>query len=224
MGAPLNPIANCLRVFMEGLVDNNDVYKWGNVLHFDYSGTSPSNATCGTIASQIASQWSTHMAPECPSPTHLTSVTVTDLTSTSAGEGSWLGDDPGTRGDDSIPSNAAMLISYPSSTRYKGGHPRTYLYVLGNADLNGAALWASAAVTEVQTHWQAFLNALVGYSTGGTTLSAFGFARYRGKYLPNGGPPHYYLTTPFFTSIAVSSATAIAEIASQRRRVGRRKA
>jgi hypothetical protein len=224
MGAPLAPIAECLRCFMEGFVDDNDVYKWGNVLHFTYSGTAPSNATCATIAAEISSQWGTHMAPEAPSPTTLTSVTITDLTSDSAGEGEWLGSVAGSRGDDSIPANACVLISYPSATRYKGGHPRTYLYVLGNADFDGAALWSTAATAEVQAHWQAFLTALVGYTTGGTTLSSFGFVRWRGKYAPNGGPPHYYLDTPFYTPITISNAVARQEMASQRRRIGRRRA
>jgi hypothetical protein len=223
MGAPLNPIPNTLRVFLEGLVDGNNVYKWGNVLHFAYSGTPPSNATCSTIANQVQAEWATHMSAEQPSPTHLDQVTVTDLTSDSAGEGVWLGTVSGTRGDDSIPSNAALLISYPAATRYKGGHPRTYLYVLGNADLDGAALWSTAATGEVQTHWQDFLTALVGYTTGGTTLANFGFVRYRGKYLPNSGPPHFYLDTPFYTPIVITEALAKQEMASQRRRIGRRR-
>lgn len=224
MGAPLNPIPNCLRVFVEGLVDNNDIYKWGNVIHFNYSGSAPSNATCAAIATEVADAWDTHAAPECPSPTQLTQVTVTDLTSDSAGEGVWVGNDPGTRGDDSIPANAAVLISYPAATRYKGGHPRTYLYWGGNADLDGAAEWSTLFTAEAQAHWQAFLTELVGFTTGGTTLSAFGFVRYRGKYLPNGGAPHYYLDAPFFTAVTIANATAHQEMASQRRRIGRRKA
>ena len=224
MGAPLAPIPDCLQVFMEGWVDNTDVYKWGNVLHFGYSGTAPSNATCATLASHVSTTWGTDMAPECPAPTQLVKVTVTDLSSASAGEGAWLGSIAGTRGDDSIAANGAVLISYPSATRYRGGHPRTYLYCLGNADFNGAAHWSNAGALEVQTHWQSFLNGIVGYTTGGTTVSSFGFARYHGRYLANGGPPHYYLTAPFFTAIPPSLAVANTEIASQRRRVGRRRA
>jgi len=163
------------------------------------------------------------MAPECPSTTTETQVTVTDLTSTSAGEGIDTTTHTGTRGDDEIPANAAMLVSYPSATRYKGGHPRQYLFVGGNADFASAAQWSSAFTTEAQTHWQAFLTALVGYTTGGTTLSSFGFVRYHGKYLPNSGAPHYYLDAPFYTPIVVADAVTSQEMASQKRRIGRRK-
>lgn len=224
MGAPLNPVPQVLRVFLEGFVDNDLVYKWGNVLHFKYAGGAPSNADCATLANDVQLNWGAHMAAECPSPTTLTSVTVTDLTSDSAGSGEWVGSVPGTRGDDSIPANAAVLISYPSSLRYKGGHARTYLYVLGNADLEGAAHWSALATAEVQAHWKAFLDGVLTSTAGITTLSSFGSVRYRGKFLPNGGPPHYYLDNPLYDVIPTSEAVARAEMASQRRRVGRRKA
>lgn len=224
MGAPLNPVPTTLRVFAEGFVSPGTPYLWGNVLHFEYTGTAPSNATCATIAGQLATQWGTHMSPEQISTTTLTAVTVTDLTSTSAGEGSVAVSVPGTRGDDELPANAALLVSYPSATRYKGGHPRTYLIGGGFADLVSAAQWTTAFQAEVQTHWQALLTAMVGYTTGGTTLSSFGFVRYHGKYLPNGGAPHFYLDTPFYTPIVIADATVAQEIASQKRRIGRRKA
>lgn len=222
MGAPLNPVPNVLKCFLEGWTDNTDKQKWGNVLHFEYSGSAPTNAQCATMAGTIATAWGAHMAAECPSPTQLTSVTLTDLTSTSAGEGQWLGTSAGTRGDDSIPANAAVLISYPSALRYKGGHPRTYLYILGNADLTGSGQWTPLG--EVESHWQAFLTACLAAGTGGTVISQFCSVRYKGKFLPNGGPPHYYLDTPIVNVIPIGEAVAQAEIASQKRRVGRRKA
>lgn len=223
MGAPLAPVPNVLKVFLRGQIDNSSGEIWGNVLHFSYTGTAPSNATCAAIATQAATAWAANMASTCPSPTELNFVQVVDLTSTTAGEGTFVGVHAGTRGDDSIPANAALLISYPSALRYKGGHPRTYLYVLGNADLNGAMDWSTAATAEVQTKWQAFLGAMVGFSTGGCTLSGFVSVRYKGKFLPNGGPPHYYLTTPLVNAIPVASATAQAQMASQRGRINRRR-
>jgi len=151
----------------------------------------------------------------------LVKVQVTDLSSLTSGEGTWTGLEVGSRGDDSIPANAAFLISYPSTLRYKGGHPRTYLMIGGNADLQGAAEWSTLFTAEGQTHWQAFLTSLIGYATGGTDLSSFVSVRYRGKFLPNGGPPHYYLTTPLVNTINVAAAVAQVQMASQRRRIGR---
>ena len=224
MGAPLNPVPQVVRCFLEGFVDNDDVYKWGNVVHFHYTGIAPTVAQLNTVAGNIAGSWAAFMAPECPAPTHLTSVTLTDLTSDAAAAGAWSGNEPGTRGDDSIPANAAVLISYPSTTRFKGGHGRSYLYVLGNADLEGAAHWSALATAEVQSHWQSFLNGLTGVAWTGGGADSVGWVRFRGKYLPNGGPPHYYLDSPIYEPITIAQAIAHAEMASQRRRVGRRKA
>jgi hypothetical protein len=224
MGAPLAPVPNVLRVTLEGFVDTSSADTlWVNVLHYQYGGTPPSNATCAAIAGSIATIWSQNIASLCPSPTTLQVVTVTDLTSNTAGAGEALVLEAGTRGDDSIPANAAVLISYATPARYKGGHPRTYLYVLGNADLQGATNWSTAATAEVQTKWRAFMQAVLGASQAGTTLSGFCAVRYRGKFLPNGGPPHYYLDTPIVMPIATTSATARQQMSSQRGRIERRR-
>lgn len=225
MGAPLNPVPNVLRVTLEGFVDTSAANTlWANVLHFTYGGTAPDNVSCTSIANQIASTWAAAVASLCPSPTTLQVVTVTDLTSSSAGEGEALVVHAGTRGDDSIPANAAVLISYPSQIRYRGGHPRTYLYCLGNADLQGATNWSTAATAEVQTKWRSFLASCTGVTSGGATVTNFCSVRYRGKFLPNGGPPHYYLTTPIVNIIPFNTATARQQMASQRGRIERRSA
>lgn len=224
MGAPLNPVPGVLRVVLEGFVDTSSADTlWANVLHFGYSGGPPSNSDCTAIGTAMANFWSTNMAPECPSPTTLQSVTVTDLTSPTAAEGEALVLHPGTRGDDSIPANAAVLISYGTGLRYKGGHPRTYLYCLGNADLQGATNWSTAATAEVQSHWQSFLTNCSAINVGTTSVNSFGAVRYRGKFLPNAGPPHFYLTNPIFLHIAPSQAIARQQMASQRGRIERRK-
>lgn len=225
MGAPLNPVPQVLRVVLEGFVDTSAANTlWANVLHFQYGGTPPSNANCVTIAASIQTQWSAHISSLCPAPTTLQVVSITDLSSTSSGAGESLTNIPGTRGDDSIPANAAVLVSYASAFRYKGGHPRQYLYVLGNADLQGATNWNTAATAEVQSKWQAFLTGCLGAGTAGTTISSFCAVRYHGKFLPNGGPPHYYLTTPIVMPILPSQAVARQQMASQRGRIERRRA
>lgn len=225
MGAPLQPVPGVLRVVLSGKVDNNSAFNdWANVLHFTYGGSPPDNGLCAAIAGNISGFWAANIASLCPSPTALESVTVTDLTSTTSGQGENFTSHAGTRGDDSIPANAAVLISYPSAIRYKGGKPRTYLFVLGNADLNGATNWNTAATGEVQTKWRAFLTQCTLAGSGATTVTGFCSVRYRGKFLPNSGPPHFYLNTPIVNPIPAASAVAQFQMASQRGRIERRKA
>jgi hypothetical protein len=206
---------------MFGYVDNTNLFKWGNVLHFGYTGTAPTGTVCMQIAGYMNTQWSIHMAPEVPSPTMLYSTTVTDLTSDSSGEGTAISMIPGSRGDDSIPANACVLVHYPQVLRYKGGHPRQYLFAGGNADLQGAAQWSTLFQDEIKTHWEAFIQGVEGYSLSGTTVGSLCFVRYHSKFLPNSGPPKYYLTTPIVEALDVTQATIQPEMASQRRRIGR---
>lgn len=224
MGAPLNPVPNVLRCTLEGFVDTSSADTlWVNVLHFVYGGSVPTNTSLATMSASIATQWNGNIASLCPSPTTLQAVTLTDLSSPTAASGEALVLHPGTRGDDSIPANAAVLISYPSSRRYKGGHGRSYLYVLGNADLQGATNWSTAATAEVQSKWGNFLTGCLAVSTGGTVLSSPCIVHYRGKFQPNGGPPHYYLNTPLVDAFAPASGVARQQIASQRGRIERRR-
>lgn len=218
---PLPPVANVLRIALSGVVDNEDIYGWSNILHWPYSGAAPSDADCSAIGSYVATEWGTHIAPLCPSPTALTEVNVIDLTSSTAGQWALAVNVAGTRGDDSIPANASLLISYPVGTRYRGGHPRTYLYVLGNADLEGAAKWSTAATAEVLAAWKAFLLSVNGHAQGGTTLGTFCAVSYVDR-IVNPVPP-YRRPVPLVLPIDVTLSRARQEMASQRGRIGRRR-
>lgn len=218
---PLPPVPNVLKVVVQGNTSETEPVTWANILHFQYSGTPPSNATCNVIAGEVSTQWATHMAPECPSPTVQNLVEVFDLTSSTSGSGASFTSTAGTRGDDEIPANAAMLAVYPLSRRYRGGHPRSYLLVGGNADFLDAAHWSTAFTAEVQTHWAAFLSALVGYSTAGCTLSELVNVSYYSKE-ENPVPP-YRRTTPLVDALNVATMYTEQQMASQRRRIGRKR-
>lgn len=223
MGAPLNPVPQVLRIFIEGLVNSTTSYKWGNVLFAKYTGPAPSNASCDTLAGFIGSSWGTYVAPIVATQVEKTKVSVTDLTSTSSGQGEDLTTVSGTLSGASPPASAAVLISYPAPTRYKGGHPRNYLLAGVDASLANNSQWTTVFATAAQGAWNAFLNDLIGLTVSGTTIATIGTVRYKGKFLPNGGPPHYYLDTPAYSPLDPSACVAQIEVASQRRRIGRRK-
>jgi hypothetical protein len=159
------------------------------------------------------------MAPECVNNVTLGGVDAIDLTSATSAAVDISAGVPGTRGDDEIPANVAYLVDYPIVRRYRGGHPRSYLLVLGNADFLDAAHWSSAATAEVATHWEAFLNAIVGFTSSGFTVNNLVNVSYVDKAL-NPTPP-YYRTTPLVDVITVADAIGNQQMASQRRRIGR---
>jgi len=217
----LPPVPGVLKCFMEGSIDTDVLFPWGNVMHFRYTGSPPSDGDCVTLATAISNQWSVHMAAECPSPTSLRKVQLTDLTSATSGQGEFLGNIVGTRGDDGIPANAAMLISYASPLRYRGGHPRQYLYIGGNADFLGSAQWSTLFTAEGLAHWKLFVEGCQGLSSGGTAMSTLCAVSYISKEV-NPVPP-FRRAVPLVLNLDITSAASSQEIASQRRRIGRRK-
>lgn len=223
MGAPLNPVPQVLRVFVEGMVSPPDSYKWGNVLHFKYTGSAPTAADCDQIALHVYNYYASDVLPEVSVATTLERVTVTDLTSVTSAEGSHAASTAGSLAGAPAAANAAVLIQYPANQRYKGGHPRSYVLAGVAASMSDAATWGTVFLTAIKSAWEGFLGDCLTIVEGGTTLSTVGYVRYRGKFLPNGGPPHYYLTTPIYTSFDQTMIAAQPEVASQRRRVGRRK-
>jgi hypothetical protein len=114
-----------------------------------------------------------------------------------------------------------VLISYPIQARYKGGHPRTYLMAGGFADLASTVDWTALFAQEVHDHWGPFVAGITGTANSGCVLAEQVAVRYRGKFLPNGGPPHYYLTNPIVLPIVPGNFLVQQQIASQRRRIGR---
>jgi hypothetical protein len=196
-------------------------YPWKNVLHWTFSGGPPSPVALATQALGIATNWTATMAPECPVHITLTKVVITDLTSNTAGQGEWIGNVPGTRGDDTLTANAAMLVNYPVDMRYRGGKPRTYLAVGGNADNSDAAHWSAAFVAEAESHWRNHTMYIASSGQTGYSMGTQCAISYVGKYRPNVPGTNY--PTPLILSFDSNQAgVTVAQIASQKRRIGRR--
>lgn len=218
---PMPPVPGVVKVLFGGFVDNTQVQNWANVLHFAWTGAAPTVANLTAFADQVVSAWVVNMAPECPAPTTLQTCQVTDLSSASSAQVRVDAAHTGTRGDDSGPANAAVLISYPVSLRWKGGHPRSYLYVGGVDDYQGAAEWSNLFQAEVLAHWKLFVQSLINYNLGATTITNLVCVKTHGKFAPNQGPPAYVLDTPVVVPLDITTSRASLEIASQRARIGR---
>lgn len=219
MPGPMPPIPSVIEVLLRGTTPGEI---WENQLFYQYSGTAPSGSNLQTLAQVYMNAWTANVSSLCPSPIALASVVVTDMASNSGAQGSVSLSVPGTRGDDVIGSNTAMLISYPVTLRYRGGKPRSYLLVGGNADNQDGMNWHQAFVTECQTKWNAFIGSVIGSSAGSTSITSHCAVRRHGKYLPNGGPPNFVLTNPIVLPLASNAGVAHQQMASQKGRIGRR--
>ena len=213
----LPAVANVLKVAYTGTLG---AFNWAVINHCSWSGTTPTVAILDTLAGDLEAIWAAHMIAHFNAPVVLTKVTLTDLTSSSGAQGNWSGTEAGTRGGSTTPANAAVLINYPSSFRYRGGHPRTYLPPGDAADLVDTSHWTTAYQAGVVASWTDLTAGYYGTSSGGTTLGGQCAVSY--VYTPVGGSPGTRRTTPVVMPIAQNTFNVIQQVASQRRRIGRK--
>jgi hypothetical protein len=216
---PLPSVPNVIKAIIQGNSGESTEIPWANILHFAFTGASPTEAVIAAICSAIATQWGTHMSPEQVNNVTQNEVAAFDLTSPTAASAADFTVNPGTRGDDEIPAQTAYLVDYPIARRYRGGHPRNYLMVGGNADFLDAAHWSTAFTAEALSHWNAFLTAIIGVAHSGTTLTGLVNVSYISKE-ENPVPP-YRRTVPVVDTISLSTMVGEQQMASQRRRIGR---
>lgn len=219
MGQPYPPVPSVISVLLRG---TTGAELWENRLHYQYSGTIPTPAALAALGGNVRASWATQVAPLVAPGSSLTECLLTDLNSNTGAQGADTTVVAGTRTGGQIAANAAVLISYPSTIRYRGGHPRTYLLAGVTTDLQNPFTWSAAFQNTVATNWGNFTAALIGQSSGGTSITAFCSVRQHGRFLANGGPPHYVLTTPIVTQMPLRSFVVQAEVASQKGRIGRR--
>jgi len=212
---PLPNTPNANRIALQGTLGPHN---WACILHNQWSGSNPSTSSQNAFASQIGTAWGAHMASLFLSNVVLATVDVVDLTSSVGAGGSAAPASAGSASGNEIAASAAILINYPSSFRYRGGHPRTYLPPGSQADLTNSATWSSTFVTAVTTAWGAFIAAALPLNYAGTIYGGQCAVSYvSASYNPT--PPHYRSNGLI---MPISSFTVEAEVASQRRRIGRK--
>jgi hypothetical protein len=207
----LPPIANVLRLAISGTVGTHN---WVNILHFLWSGSPPTVPSLGTWNNDVVTSWTALVTPLQDTESTLTGVLSTDLTSSSGAQVETAADVPGTRAGGQLPANACCLVDYPVSVRYRGGHPRTYLNIGVEADLDTPSTWGDSFVAAVVSAWEGFLGSITDTTIDGMVLGAVGTVSYRHALAPR--------PEPIFLVYTGGGLTVQKELASQRRRIGRK--
>jgi len=154
MTAPPLPASPCLRVRLDYSDSANNLL--GNRLYFSYSGAAPTSGNCATLASDIASAWSTHLASLVSEQFALAEVDVLDIASLTGSSGQWTGDDNGTDSSQYLPAATATNIEFGIARRYRGGKPRMFLPPPGSDALATVAQYSADFLALVQTGIDAF--------------------------------------------------------------------
>jgi hypothetical protein len=139
-------------------------------MFFRYSGGAPDATACtgfafdayGAMAAEDA-QWGSDVS--------LIECIVTDLSSTSGGQGTESSTTPGGKTPGALSMATCLLINYHISRRYRGGKPRNYLPWLVETDLVNRREWNPAAVSAAEGALSTFFAAFIGQVEGTTTIT-----------------------------------------------------
>lgn len=155
--------------------------KAGNRFYLSYAGASPTAANCATLASDIATAWSSNLASLISSSFALKEVDVLDIASLTGLSGTWNGSENGTDGSTVIPANVATNIEYDIARRYRGGKPRLFLPSPGSDAMASQDQWSTTFVTNCNTGVSAFFAAIAALSIGAVgTLAHVNLSYYTG--------------------------------------------
>ena len=173
------PASPCLRVRL--LYTQSDTYDAGSRFYLGYSGSAPSGANCTTLAGDIATAWTAHLASLMTNAWALTEVDVLDIATDSGLSGQWTGSTTGSASDTSLPAQCATNVEFDISRRYRGGKPRMFLPPGNEAAQEDAGHYTSAFITTVNTNVAAFFSAIEALTIGAEgTLSHVNLSYYKG--------------------------------------------
>lgn len=131
-----------------------------NSLYFTYSG-SASATDLNTLLGVVASAWSATIAPQQPTNTHLTGITITDLNSKSGAKVGETLSIAGTNPNAGMSSGVAVCISGKEPYRYRGGHRRIYLAGATEQDLSDKNTWTTAFQSAIASAWTSFVAEII---------------------------------------------------------------
>lgn len=125
-----------------------------------YSGAGPTAADLTTLLNTLDTAWGTNIQPLQDAATTLTSVTATDLTSSTNPQVVKQEARTGTRVGSGLPAAVSPVLRFKINRRYRGSHPRLYLPAGVGTDTSTAQQWTTAFTAAVVAGWNAFIAAI----------------------------------------------------------------
>ena len=176
---PLPAVPGVLRVVPSGYQGDRN---WALVLHYKFTGAGATNNTdAAAVAGDIEFAWASQLVGWMPTYGFLTKITVTDLTSSTAGYGQWTGSLVGTGSATVGDAASCVLFNKTILRRYRGSHPRMYFPNPGGSYYASEDTWTAALVTQILSAWKAFDAALLAITQGTiSSLSPVSVSYYQG--------------------------------------------
>jgi len=174
---------------------------WANIMHAKFSGGPPSAADLTTIGTAFAANYNFYFLPLMSAASlRFTSVKVSDLSTAASASAEPTVSFSGGNVNSSVPNSVAFGIEWHAATRYRGGHPKTFLPGYVAVGLADSLSWTSGTVTTTQTAVNGFLTSAVGISGGTTVVGGLVVVHFRRA--------NIILTNPLVEDIGAGTAKA----------------
>lgn len=139
-----------------------------------YAGVTPADADLNTYAVAVNTAWAAGGGPNSfmSNQIEYTGCTLEDLTSPTSAVGGLPAAVTGSHTDAYVTADAAFVVGYLISRRYRGGHPRGYWPLGVEAFLASDQEWAAASVTNMTAGIVQFFSTLLSTGLGAGVISA----------------------------------------------------
>jgi hypothetical protein len=155
---PLPPVAKVIRFqFISQQGPNSRIF---NHLFYQYSGAL-SAADLATLTTTARTAWQTNITTIQITSVALLQVVATDLSSSSAPQVTQTSTTVGTNAGAHLPDGTAMALQLKIARRYRGGHPRIYMFGLSQAGLAQDNSWTTTYLNSFVTALQAVNTAII---------------------------------------------------------------
>lgn len=216
MSGPFPPVPNVVKTVVEGAT--SFAKDWFTLFHWFYTGTPPSVADLTTLATHVLEIFQGNFVPTTPPSTTINAVQATDLSTIMMPSVTVTNPMPGTSTADKLPANCCVLFNWDVAMRYRGGHPRNYIYTGTDEDLLNESQWDSAFLTTMAAKMNNFVGNVTGFVFGGSTILEPVMVSYFGG-VPTVGGESQRRAVPLALPIVMGQVNPF--VGSQRRRIGR---
>lgn len=216
---PLPVVPNVVRTLLQSSegADTNIL----NRMFWVFSGT-VTEAIATAIAEQVATAWTSNLLDKMNTGVTLDTVECQDLSSDTGAFGSHASGETGGMSGDALPTEVTAIINLFLARHYRGGHPRLSISGFNWEQASDPTSWTSTFVTDLIDGYQAFQTAMLGYSTGGVTITAQVNVSYYNGFTPVKYPSGRYRNVPNVRTEPlidyITGFTVNPKVGSQRRR------
>lgn len=168
---PLPPAANTLKCSLGWGIGGNSTAE--TILHFTYSGGTPSASDCAGFAADFQAAAVTNLKALITVDGSIRPCTVQDLNTSSGFSGIGGSTTAGTRTGGALSGGTCVVMNHAIARRYRGGKPRSYCPFGTTAELQSLGTWTSSFLTTVNSDWSAFITACKAATVSGITITNF---------------------------------------------------